>query len=280
VRKVGTREFHVGTQKDLSFDLEDAADAMLTQRDGSAFDFIYVVSILNARVERQTGSPRVESSQRRDGVTREPNPGYEQARQRLRAAESTWREVRAKADQASRTPCPPSSRTCLFALAAVQYGVSSAANELSEARSAVSSTPQTIEKPRFSSYQYRLVPQTVKKEISGVAVLWDVKGRQAWVMPVENTAQQTFHIAQGVHGADENRDTILGRADQAQDAERFARAGTELSLSSLFAQGRLSSARKESAMDTVAVLQLVNQEYDRNAPQDDPPSVGKVFRLN
>lgn len=279
VRKTGTREFPVGTQKDLSFDLEDAADAMLTQRDGSAFDFIYMVSILDARVERETGTPQLENSRYRAGTDREPNPAYEQARQRLSRAEENFREVRAKASQSSNTRCPPGSMTCALALVAIEYGVASAQKDVTDARTLLETTPRIIEKPRIASYQYRLVPQTVKKAVSGVAVLWDVKGRHAWVMPAEHTAQQSFHLVQGVHGADENRDTILGRADKPQAAERFARAGMELSLSSLFAQGRLSSARKESAMDAVAVLQLVNQEYDRNAPQDDPPSVGRVFKL-
>lgn len=283
VRKAGTREFHVGTQKDLSFDLEDAADAMLTQRDGSAFDFIYMVSIQDARVERETGRTQTESSRYRAGTDRESNPAYEQARQRLSRAESSRAQVRAKVSEAKldASRCPPSrALACALAFSAIEYGVASAEQEVKDARAALSNTPSTLEKPRFASYQYRLIPQTVKKAVSGVAVLWDVKGRQAWVMPAEHTAQQTFHMAQGVHGADENRDTILGRADKPQDAERFARAGTELSLSSLFAPGRLSGARKESAKDAVAVLRLVNQEYDRNAPQDDPPSVGKVFRLN
>jgi hypothetical protein len=282
VRKNGTREFSVNAAKDLAFDLEDAADALLTRRDGSAYDFMYVVSLQDARVERETGSPRQESSRYRAGTDREANPAYEQARQRLSRAQSNFSQVRAKASQAQADAarCPPSrAQACGLALIAVGFGVGSAEQEVKEAREALNKTPATLEKPRIASYQYRVIPQTVKKEVSGMALLWDVKGKQAWVMPAEHKAQRSFQMAQGVHEADENRASILNRADKPQDADRFAREGVELPLSALFSAGRLSSVRKESAMDANAVLRLLSEAYERNAPQDDPPSVGRVFRL-
>lgn len=277
VRKTGTREFHVGTQKDLSFDLDDAADALLTQRDGSAFDFLYLLSVLDARVERETGSPQMESSRYRAGTDREINPAYEPARQRLARAEA---DLRKEQNRDSSCPRGMSVNACAIVQISMVTAVSFASKEVNQAKAALETTPRMLEKPRIASYQFRMVPQTVKKEVSGLAVLWDVKGRQARVLPVEHKAQKTFHMAQGVHPADENRSSILSRADKPQDADGFAREGVELSLSSLFAPGRLSSARKESAMDANAVLRLLNEAYERTAPKDDPPSVGRVFRLN
>lgn len=277
VRKSGTREFHVDTQKDLAFDLENAADALLKRRDGSAFDFVYLVSVSEARAQRETGSPRMEASRYRDGVTRELNPAYEPARRRLSAAESASRRANNQANSFSCAGLTPSS--CRIAAAAASMSLGFAASEEHDAQTALKNTPQMLEKPRFTSYQYRLIPHTVKKEVSAVAVLWDVKGKQAWVSPVEHKAQQSFEVVQGVHDQDENRSSLLSRGNRIEEVNNYARTGVELSLNSLFSAGRLSSARKESAMDANAVLRLLDEEYTRNAPQDDPPTVGRVFRL-
>lgn len=277
VRKTGTREFHVDTQKDLAFDLENAADALLKQRDGSAFDFVYLVSVAEAKAQRETGSPRMEASRYRDGVTREFNPAYEPARRRLSAAESASRRANNQANSFSCAGLTPSS--CRIAAAAASMSLGFAASEEHDAQTALKNTPQMLEKPRFSDYQYRLIPHTVKKEVSAVAVLWDVKGKQAWVSPVEHKSQQSFEVVQGVHDRDENRSSLLSRGNRIEEVNNYARTGVELSLNSLFSTGRLSSARKESAMDANAVLRLLDEEYTRNAPQDDPPMVGRVFKL-
>lgn len=153
-----------------------------------------------------------------------------------------------------------------------------AASEEHDAQTALKNTPQMLEKPRFSSYQYRMMPHTVKKEVAAVAVLWDVKGKQAWVLPVEHKAQQSFEVVQGIHDQDENRSSLLSRGSRSEEVNNYARTGIELSLSSLFSAGRLSGARKVSATDANAVWRLLDEEYTRNAPQDDPPTVGRVFR--
>lgn len=278
VRKSGSRGFAVTFNKDLALDLENAADALLKDRNASAYDFVYLTSVADAIPQRQPGAERPLLSRYRAGTDRERNPDYAQARERVTAAERTFNQAKYNADS-FRCAQGVSASFCRNAMIITSAAVVTASNSLSEARRNLSNTPETVEKPRMASYQYRVTPYTVAKEVRGVAVLWDVKGKQAWLMPLEHKVQRSFELVAGVHADDPDRASLLNRADKERDIDLFALERIELALSNLFSASRLASARTVPAPDANAVLALLDDEYARTAPKDDPPSVGKVFRL-
>lgn len=278
VRRSGSRGFSVTTQKDLAFDLENAAEALLKTRDASTYDFVYLVSVADAVAQRQVGSERPQFSRYRTGTDRERNPDHARARERVAEAQRNFNQARANAE-GYRCAQGVSASYCRNVAIILGAAVVTSSNSLEEARRALASTPETLEKPRMASYQYRLTPHTVAKEVRGVTVLWDVKGKQAWLMPLAHKAQRSFEVVDGVHADDPERASLLNRADKERDVDQFAKEGIELPLSTLFPASRLGSAQKLAARDANAVLAMLDEEYARTAPKDDPPGVGKVFRL-
>jgi len=231
--KDGQLDFPVGI--DINLPMESAQVELETAFDSPLAkdaDILVLIDVAAAKATRDiTANTRI-SSEHKTGERSEPNPAYGQAQTAVNAATFDLQRVQISNASTRSTGSILGDIIVIAANAAIE---ASAREKLTEASSALASTPSTLTKPIYSPYSFTRAEIDVAKEATVNYYVIDRRAKTIAEGIFDLRQKRSFKVAYDLKDLDPQRASHLATTDREDDVTRFEDEPVSVALSDVLA---------------------------------------------
>lgn len=187
-------------------------------------DFLVVLDISKATVERKAGWQKQHRSRQLAGHRNVPNSQYAEAKAAYELAVSSH-------NNANSQDC---SRTKGYGCAITKsLLIASTGANMAEAQKKVYSTPEFLTEPIYRNYDYSTSRIDLRKHLSGRILVVDLGAMLYQEIPLELGESRSFPLVHDVSPEDTEYQSIMSRHKTGQDVDQYADQPVEVRLSML-----------------------------------------------
>lgn len=273
-------DFEVTVNHDTGVDFEAIAEDVPSESTLRRFDFVFVVDLSAAKVDRDFKSRQEVPSRFQSGTREVSNPDYVGAMTNYQTALTQFQ--RAQLNSAIPKVCQ--GWGCVLQGIAEGIDNATARSRVDQASAVLASTPQTVALPIYSDYTYQTVDISATKSAQVDYLVLDVKSGQSFRHSLRTEQKDTFLVAYNVRAEDPDKHRISLRVTDEQEVANWEKQPVSVALSSLFSAEGLRAAVERPLGPTQRFLQALNAPMNppatptyatvAYAPTSTNPSIG------
>lgn len=259
-------DFELEFTKDYVVDMVDAS-ADFMNGNLSGYDYVFVTDLSAAKIYREFKNKRTQGSKVKTGTQAVQNPDYITTMNEYQTAVANMQQQKIQNAISSGKPCYGAAWVCALggALNGLAEGVST--NRAQELSQKLAHTPQTLNEPVYSPYNYELVDISAAKVARVDYYVIDVKKKQIRSSNFELKDQEKFTVAYNVEDNDPDKSSIISNNLKEDDVTAWEKRAKKVSLASLFDPKNLSTAQAKPFASPEAMLKgLSARKYASAAP--------------
>ena len=231
----GQLEFSAEIEVDLPVDIFEAElDTALSSSLAEESEYLFIFDVALAKTRRTISNSKKQSSKKVVGYQSVANPQHAMAQNEVTQAQMNFQTANMNHMSASSQYCY--GLGCIataITTAIAATGVSDAQESVQQAMKNLSSTPTTIEKPVFGTYQWDLTKVKSTKSMTAHYYVIDRKNKTYFKSTFDVVEHEEFEVAYNVHPDDPRHDSIVRESLTEKDVVEWEEAGSVVPLSQL-----------------------------------------------
>ena len=236
-------DFKVSLKNDLKINFTDMTSKFLSNNIDKDTDFLFMMNLTIANISRKFNDKDSPSSTFIQSYRQEQNPAYVNAYTKYQSAltDLNSTQIRANSNDCS-GPSVGLAIACGFAQG---MAVNIARDNVKKASNLLGKTPQTVSKPNYQNYQYRLVDINSNKTASFEFLLINLKKKEINKSFVDINDNEVFTVIYDVHPKDPNKGSLISDYSTEKKVAEWEKNDVNFNISKILNPQNLVNTEKE-----------------------------------
>ena len=236
-------DFKVSLKNDLKINFTDMTSKFLSNNIDQDTDFLFMINLTNAKISREFNDKASPSSQFVQSYRQEQNPDYINANTKYQSALSNLNSTQIRSNNNDcRGPSVALAMACSFANG---MAVNLARKNVNKASNELANTPQTVSKPNYQNYKYRLVDINTNKTASFEFLLINLKKKEINKSFVDINDNEVFTVIYDVHPKDPNKGSLISDYSTEKKVADWEKNDVNFNISKILNPQNLVNTEKE-----------------------------------
>ena len=236
-------DFKVTLKNDLKINFTDMTSKFLSNNIDKDTDFLFMMNLTTANISRKFNDKDSPSSTFIQSYRQEQNPAYVNAYTKYQSALTDLNSTQIRANSSDCSgPSVGLAIACGFAQG---MAVNIARDNVKKASDLLSKTPQTVSKPNYQNYQYRLVDINSNKTASFEFLLINLKKKEINKSFVDINDNEVFTVIYDVHPKDPNKDSLITDYSTEKKVAEWEKNDVNFNISKILNPQNLINTEKE-----------------------------------
>ena len=236
-------DFKVSLKNDLKINFTDMTSKFLSNNIDKDTDFLFMMNLTTANISRKFNDKDSPSSTFIQSYRQEQNPAYVNAYTKYQSALTDLNSTQIRANSSDCSgPSVGLAIACGFAQG---MAVNIARDNVKKASNLLGKTPQTVSKPNYQNYQYRLVDINSNKTASFEFLLINLKKKEINKSFVDINDNEVFTVIYDVHPKDPNKDSLISDYSTEKKVAEWEKNDVNFNISKILNPQNLVNTEKE-----------------------------------
>lgn len=236
-------DFKVSLKNDLKINFTDMTSKFLSNNIDQDTDFLFMMNLTTANISRKFNDKATPSSQFIHSYRQEQNPDYINANTKYQSALSNLNSTQIRSNNNDcRGPSVALAMACSFANG---MAVNLARKNVNKASNELANTPQTVSKPNYQNYEYRLVDINSNKTASFEFLLINLKKKEINKSFVDINDNEVFTVIYDVHPKDPNKGSLISDYSTEKKVAEWEKNDVNFNISKILNPQNLVNTEKE-----------------------------------
>jgi len=248
-------DFKVSLKNDLKINFIDMTSEFLSNKIDIDTDFLFMMNLTTANINRKFTDKASPSSQFIQSYRQEQNPDYINANTKYQSALSNLNSTQIRSNNNDcRGPSVALAMACSFANG---MAVNLARKNVNKASNELANTPQTLSKPVYQNYNYRLVDINSNKTASFEFLLINLKKKEINKSFVDINDNEVFTIIYDVHPKDQNKGSLIADYSTEMKVAEWEKNNVNFNISKILNPKNLVNTEKEKFINLNDIQKLI-----------------------
>ena len=236
-------DFKVSLKNDLKINFTDMTSKFLSNNIDKDTDFLFMMNLTTANISRKFNDKDSPSSTFIQSYRQEQNPAYVNAYTKYQSALTDLNSTQIRANSSDCSgPSVGLAIACGFAQG---MAVNIARDNVKKASNLLGQTPQTVSKPNYQNYQYRLVDINSNKTASFEFLLINLKKKEINKSFVDINDNEVFTVIYDVHPKDPNKGSLISDYSTEKKVAEWEKNDVNFNISKILNPQNLVNTEKE-----------------------------------
>ena len=236
-------DFKVSLKNDLKINFTDMTSKFLSNNIDKDTDFLFMMNLTTANISRKFNDKDSPSSTFIQSYRQEQNPAYVNAYTKYQSALTDLNSTQIRANSSDCSgPSVGLAIACGFAQG---MAVNIARDNVKKASNLLGKTPQTVSKPNYQNYQYRLVDINSNKTASFEFLLINIKKKEINKSFVDINDNEVFTVIYDVHPKDPNKGSLISDYSTEKKVAEWEKNDVNFNISKILNPQNLVNTEKE-----------------------------------
>ena len=236
-------DFKVSLKNDLKINFTDMTSKFLSNNIDKDTDFLFMMNLTTANISRKFNDKDSPSSTFIQSYRQEQNPAYVNAYTKYQSALTDLNSTQIRANSSDCSgPSVGLAIACGFAQG---MAVNIARDNVKKASNLLGKTPQTVSKPNYQNYQYRLVDINSNKTASFEFLLINLKKKEINKSFVDINDNEVFTVIYDVHPKDPNKGSLISDYSTEKKVAEWEKNDVNFNISKILNPQNLVNTEKE-----------------------------------
>lgn len=236
-------DFKVSLKNDLKINFTDMTSKFLSNNIDKDTDFLFTMNLTTANISRKFNDKDSPSSTFIQSYRQEQNPAYVNAYTKYQSALTDLNSTQIRANSSDCSgPSVGLAIACGFAQG---MAVNIARDNVKKASNLLGKTPQTVSKPNYQNYQYRLVDINSNKTASFEFLLINLKKKEINKSFVDINDNEVFTVIYDVHPKDPNKGSLISDYSTEKKVAEWEKNDVNFNISKILNPQNLVNTEKE-----------------------------------
>jgi S1-C subfamily serine protease len=236
-------DFKVSLKNDLKINFTDMTSKFLSNNIDKDTDFLFMMNLTTANISRKFNDKDSPSSTFIQSYRQEQNPAYVNAYTKYQSALTDLNSTQIRANSSDCSgPSVGLAIACGFAQG---MAVNIARDNVKKASNLLGKTPQTVSKPNYQNYQYRLVDINSNKTASFEFLLINLKKKVINKSFVDINDNEVFTVIYDVHPKDPNKGSLISDYSTEKKVAEWEKNDVNFNISKILNPQNLVNTEKE-----------------------------------
>jgi S1-C subfamily serine protease len=218
-------------------------------------DFLFMMNLTAANINRKFTDKASPPSQFIQSYRQEQNPDYINANTKYQSALSNLNSTQIRSNNNDcRGPSVALAMACSFANG---MAVNLARKNVNKASNELANTPQTLSKPVYQNYNYRLVDINSNKTASFEFLLINLKKKEINKSFVDINDNEVFTIIYDVHPKDQNKGSLIADYSTEMKVAEWEKNNVNFNISKILNPKNLVNTEKEKFINLNDIQKLI-----------------------
>ena len=263
-------DFAVTLKNDLKLNFTDMTSKFLSNKIDNDTDFLFMMNLTTANISRKFNDKESPSSTFIQSYRQEQNPAYVNAYTKYQSALTDLNSTQIRANSSDCSgPSVGLAIACGFAQG---MAVNIARDNVKKASDLLGRTPQTVSKPNYQNYQYRLVDINSDKTASFEFLLINLKKKEINKSFVDINDNEIFTVIYDVHPKDPNKGSLISNYSTEKKVAEWEKKDVNFNISKILNPQNLVNTEKEKFTNInelqstlfIAANETKNEVYNTN----------------
>ena len=238
-------DFKVSIKNDIKINFVDMTSKFLSNTIDIDTDFLFMMNLTSANVRRKFKDKDTPNSTFQSGTRQDPNPDYIGANTSYQAAFSRYNAAQMRGNDTSHCRGQYALMCASIATMANIATMKLVSDKLKDASANLSATPQTLSKPVYQDYKYRLVDVNSNKTASFEFLLINLKNKEVTKSFVDINDNEMFTIVYDVHPNDPNKSALISDYSTELKVASWEKNNVDFNISKLLNPNNLKKSKKQ-----------------------------------